>query len=275
MNLILPKSKRSNSRSYFEFSNFFMPKSKRSQITIFIILALIIVVLIALVFIVRQPPKIEPVDEKSPQAFIESCTKDYLEQALAKISKHGGDISPGFSVMHMGVNLSYLCYTSEYYKTCVNQKPKLIEHIEKEITKDISPSIIECFNSLKTNLDKKNYNVEMGDIIITTKLKPKEVSVEIKRNFKMSRENDVREFNDFKIGLINPMYELAETAMEIVNQESQYCNFDTLGFMIIYPDFDIYKTKTGDSDIIYRIADRKTKKDFNFAIKTCVMPAGV
>ena len=56
----------------------------------------------------------------------------------------------------------------------------------------------------------------------------------------MSRGDTVREFNVFNANVIHPLYDLAEVAMEIANQESKYCNFDNLGFMVFYPDFISY-----------------------------------
>ena len=74
---------------------------------------------------------------------------------------------------------------------------------------------------------------------VITKLKPKQISIEIDRYFKMSREDKVLEFDEFKVSLIHPIYNLAEIASEIANQESRYCYFDHLGYMIVYPEYDI------------------------------------
>ena len=68
---------------------------------------------------------------------------------------------------------------------------------------------------------------------------------------------------------------VAEIAGEIVNQESDYCNFDTLGFMIIYPEYDVSKFETGDGILIYQIIDRNSNKEFTFAIRGCVLPPGM
>jgi hypothetical protein len=245
--------------------------NKKSQITIFIILALIIVVLIALFFVSVNPRKVQISDEKTPQVFIDSCAKDSLEKLLLNLSQNGGDIKPESSVMYNNTNRSYLCYTNEYYKECVNQRPKLIEHIEEEITDNIRQDVVDCFNTLKENLEKR-YKVSMGNLEINTDLKPNEVTVEIKRKLKMTRDDEVKEFDNFKIGMIYPMYEFAETAMEIVNQESHYCTFDSLGYMIIYPRYNIDKIKTGESDKIYHIIDRRTNYEFYFAIRSCALP---
>lgn len=249
--------------------------NNRGQVTIFIIIALMLAVLIALIFVARTPPKYGISSEGSPQPYIDGCTKQYVKEALKKIEMYGGDLSPKFSVIYNDTNRSYLCYTNQYFKPCINQRPRLIEHIESQITEYIKPRLLdECFVSLSEKM-KNRYDVQMGDMDVKTRLFPNEVLVEVNRKFIMSREGvKSREFDSFKIQLIHPIYNLAEISNEIVNQEAQFCNFDNLGYMIMHPEYDITKFETGNSDIIYTVKDRNSGNDFNFAIRSCALPPG-
>ncbi|MFA7708024.1 MAG: hypothetical protein WCX73_03675, partial [Candidatus Pacearchaeota archaeon] len=234
--------------------------NKRAQITIFIILALLLVVGIIFIFLLRQTPKTEVVSEENPQAFIESCTRQAVEEALDLIMIHSGSLESRGSVLYEGQNISYLCYTNINYRSCVNQQPLLIEHIEDEIYTYIKPRVANCFQTLEATLEP-GYEVEMEeDWDLTPRLTSHGVEVEINRDFKMQRGTNIRSFNLFKISIIHPIYRLAEIAVEIVNQEAKYCNFDTLGFMIIYPKYDIKKFRTGNSDTIYSLKEIKTDK---------------
>jgi len=266
-------NKKANSPFDFVIRTNILPKSKRSQVTIFIILGLILVVVIALLFLLIKKPDVGLADEENPQAYIESCTNDAVEEAVEILLKNGGDLEPKGSVMYNGKELTYLCYNKNYYKPCINQRPMLIEHIENEITSYIQPRVSNCFQTLRTELEPR-YNVEMDSMELTTELQTKQVVIDIKRDFKITRGDDVRSFTEFKVNLINPIYDLAKIAMEISNQEAHYCNFDILGFMIIYPKYDIQKFKTGDSDTIYTLKDLSTNQEFKFAIRSCVLPAG-
>ncbi len=250
-----------------------MIKNKSGQVTIFIILALIIVVIILLLFFLIKGPSVDVLDEKNPQTYIDGCSQEAIEEAVEILLKNGGDLEPEGSLMYEGKELVYLCYNENYYEPCINQRPMLIEHFEKEITKYIQPRISNCFQSLKSELDGE-YDVVMGEMQVTTKLRARQIKVNIKRDFKMSRGENVQSFTEFKSSLIHPLYNLGKTAMEIVNQESHYCNFENLGFMLIYPEYDINKFRTGDSDTIYTIKDLVTNKEFKFAIRSCAMPAG-
>jgi len=248
-------------------------KNKSGQITIFIILALIIITVIAMLFLVFKAPAPEIIDEENPQAFIESCVKESVEEALDVLMPQGGDIIPKGSIFYNYVNITYLCYNANYYLPCVNQRPMLVEHIEGEITKYIEPRVSNCFNILENKLGDR-YTIESGEMQLQTKLIPNNIEINVNKDFKMSRENKVISFDNFKVNLVHPMYDITEIAMEIVNQEAQFCNFDILGFMIFYPRWNIEKFKTGDSNTIYSINDITTDKKFKFAVRSCALPGG-
>lgn len=246
---------------------------KRSQVTIFIILGLIVVVSFIIIFLFFNPPEIRMVDENNPQAFIESCTREAVEESINLLSKRGGDINPIGYVTYDGENIAYLCYNEEFYESCVNQRPLFVEHIEKEITNYITPIVAECFYDLKSKLEKR-YEIEESQIDIKTKLQSGHISVTINKNFKTIRKEEIREFNEFGMNMVHPIYEFAKISMEIVNQEIKYCDFDELGFNILHPKYDVKKFITGDSDIIYNIKDSETGEQFKFAIKSCTLPVG-
>lgn len=247
---------------------------KRGQVTIFIIIALIIVVAIALIFLLRREPTTGVSPETNPQAYIEKCMRDYTKEAVSNLSEKGGDAEPEISVTYKGKEITYLCYNANSYKPCINQMPMLIEHIQGEITDYIEPKVKECFSSLQQELEKRNYRVSLETMEISTELQPKRVIVEINRKLTITKNEETRTFNEFKAEISHPIYDLAEIAMEIVNQEAEFCNFENLGFMITYPEYDIRKDSF-DGSLIYTITDLETSNSFKFAVRGCVMPAGL
>lgn len=268
------KTKKENSHLDFTIWNNNLPKSKRSQVTIFIIIALIIIVAIALIFVLWRKPTISVSPSENPESYIEKCVKDATEEAISLLSKQGGDIEPEGSVMYQGKKITYLCYNANFYLPCVNQRPMLIEHIEKEITNYLKPKMNECFSSLRTELEKKNYQVSLGSMSITTELRTRKVIVTVERKTELTKNQEVRKFEKFKSQISSPIYDLSKIAMEIANQEAHYCNFEILGFMIIYPKYSAEKFRTGNSDTIYTLKEIASGKEFKFAIRSCAMPAG-
>ena len=123
-------------------------KNNKAQITIFVILGLIVVTMIAMLSLVFKAPAPNIVDEKNPQAYIESCTREAVEEAISVLSEQGGEIVPKGSTMFRGKEITYLCYNEEFYNSCINQRPLLIQHIEKEIANHITPIVAACFFDL-------------------------------------------------------------------------------------------------------------------------------
>ena len=113
-----------------------LSESKRSQVTIFIILGLIVVVSFIIIFLFFNPPEIRMVDENNPQAFIESCTRETVEEAINLLSKRGGDINPVGSVVYDGENIAYLCYNEEFYESCINQRPLYVPEKKDDMFSD-------------------------------------------------------------------------------------------------------------------------------------------
>ena len=90
----------------------------------------------------------------------------------------------------------------------------------------------------------------------------------------MTKRDSIRSFNDFKTVLVSPIHELAEVATEIANQEAKYCNFDILGYMIFYPEYDLDKYRPGEGDVIYQIRHIQTNQRFVLAVRSCALPPG-
>ena len=63
--------------------------------------------------------------------------------------------------------------------------------------------------------------------------------------------------------------------MEIASQEAKYCNFENVGYGIIYPEFrvDVFPMSTGSK--IYTILYKKSGEKMNIAIRSCVIPPGI
>ena len=122
-----------------------MIRKNKAQVTIFIILAMLIIVVVAILFLLFRTPGIQVQDVENPQAYIEGCVKDFTEEAIDILSEQGGDINPKGSIEYNNKNLTYLCYNANYYLPCVNQRPLLVEHIQDEITNYIRPKTEKCF----------------------------------------------------------------------------------------------------------------------------------
>jgi hypothetical protein len=252
-------------------------KNNRGQVTIYIIVAIVIVALILFLFYIFRETEKEPIlpSFENPQKYIESCVQDVVYDATELIRKSGGYYQTRNFKLYEGRRVPYLCYQENFYYQCVNQEPMLMKHIEDEIMNYTMQDIDNCFRTLQLGLENKNYNVELGEMNFSVNIIENQIVTQINRKFIMNIREEERIFEEFRIIENHPMYDLLRVSQEIVNQEANYCHFDYLGYMIFYPDYDIRKFLTGDDVKIYTVKDLISKKDFEFAIRSCAIPPGL
>ena len=252
---------------------------RKAQVTIWIIVAVLIAASILIFFAIkeRQGTEISQPSTADPQAYIEKCMRDASSEAINIMLPQAGYISPENYKLYENNKVAYLCYNKNYYYSCVNQQPNYLNFLENEIRDYIEPKMKDCFYNLKQEYLDKKYSVNEGVMFIDVKIVPKQVNIEIENEFEVSKQEETRRYDEFKARLNSPLFELANVAREIVNQEAKYCNFEYLGYMLFYPMFNIDKKSVGSAETaskIYMIADRNTDKRLYIAIRSCAIPPG-
>ena len=252
--------------------------NKGGQAMIWVVVAISIGAIIILLFIFRG--KIIKTDvlggiEENPKLYIDNCVKKNVNLVVDIILPQGGFINPKHSIMYNGMNISYLCYNSGNYNPCINEHPLYLTEIKNEIEGYIAPKIEECFEDYKIAMEKRDSEVTFGIMDVDVKLSPDRIFVLIERNINIESKGQSYNYNKFDIEIINPTYNLARVAAEIASQEAEYCYFEYVGYMILYPKFKIGRDITSDSTKIYSIEDKKSGKELNIAIRSCAIPPGL
>ena len=253
-------------------------KSRRAQITIFIIIAILLVAAIILFFVFARGgiEKIIPIGKGTePLPYIQKCVEDATLGAVGIMMPQGGYLNPQNYKLYEDKKVGYLCYTLNNYVTCITQQPIYISFLKGEITQYIKPKVETCFASLKKELEKNNYQVSIKNMSLTTELSENLILIKIERELTMTKNKEVKKYKDFDTTIRHPFYNLAIIAQEIASQEAKYCNFEYVGFMLLYPDYEIDKITLGYDVKIYSVADRKTKEKLVFAIRSCAIPPGL
>jgi hypothetical protein len=248
---------------------------KRGQVTVFIILALVIVVLGVLIYLFY--PKISStlgLSTQNPDAFIQECMEDTLTNVVTNLSSQGGSLEPQHYFVYQNQKLEYLCYTNEYYKTCIMQQPMLQAHIESEIKGAIEEKSKECFDSLKQSYEKKGYQFNMKNGETKVELLPKMVLVTFGNSLTLTKEN-TENYNSFQVILNNNLYELVSITNSILNYEATYGDSETTFYMDYYPDLKVEKYKQSDGTTVYILTNRDTLDKFQFASRSVAWPPGI
>tara|TARA_Y100000310_G_C20626414_1_gene786162 strand:- start:85 stop:903 length:819 start_codon:yes stop_codon:yes gene_type:complete len=250
-------------------------KSKRAQITIFAILAILLIVSIGLVFTLYQNNFggfIKSKQQESTQIF-EQCINEHVEIAVNKLLDHGGYLEePALFKEYEYTNISYLCYTGLYYARCTQQLPNLISHLESEISDSIEPEIENCFQNLKKNLEDDNYDVTLGNLdSFNVQLIEGKVKTTVERTLTQEKSDDVKSEDSFEVNYKSSLYDFGIIASKISNQEASICNSDYLQIMRANTGFEINKIQTGDDNKIYQISNLENDETLQFAIRSCVL----
>lgn len=243
----------------------------RAQLTIFIILALVIVAILLILFY----PRIKiMVAGPTTSDFIESCTEKAAKEAIDKLAVQGGSLEPENYILYQDNKVEYVCYTTEYYKKCVMQKPFLKQELEKEISKYVEPKVKSCFESLKQQLENRGSDVSLGEIKVETSIVPNSIIITVNAPMVITKEG-ASSFNKFKTEIKSEMYDLVMLASSIANWEARYGDSESMIYMLYYPNIKVEKKVQSDGSKIYILTERNTEEQFMFASRSVALPAGL
>ena len=258
-------------KDYKRKPSIFNMQNQKGQVAIFIMLALVIVAVI--IVILLKPKSIIPsTNEFSPSSFLKSCLESDLKSNIELLSKNGGYKEEG-ELKYQGDKIKYLCYTAEYYKTCVIQQPLLKEHFEKELSISLSSKAQQCIQNLKKEYEGKGYQVTSGKTDLSVSINPEETNLILNSPLTIKKEN-TQSFRQFEIKEKSQMYELLMTAVSILDYESSLGDSETTLYMKYYPNLKIEKVKLSDGSKVYTLTNVITKESFRFASRSLSWPPG-
>jgi hypothetical protein len=249
--------------------------NEKGQVTIFIIIALIVIALGILIYIYF--PKVQTtlvISSENPATFIQECMEDEVEEIIGTISLQGGKLNPENSYLYENNKIDYLCYTNEDYIPCVVQQPMLKQSIENEIKNSIENQERSCFDLLKENFENKGYTVSLREGKTTVELLPKEISIIFEKRLVLTK-GDTETYDKLGVSIKNNLYELVSISNSILSMEIKYGDAETTIYMDYYHDLKVEKKKQTNGTTIYIITNRNTGNKFQFASRSVAWPPGI
>ncbi|MBU2633931.1 MAG: hypothetical protein KJ674_01675 [Nanoarchaeota archaeon] len=252
--------------------------NKKGQVTTFIILGIVLVVIAFIVFyffgeILTKEKKEVMFDESEIEPlknYVEECIKLNGDEGLELIGKNGGDIDFSLYKMYHDEMISYLCYTEEY-SSCYNRRPFLEKHIEDELNVFMLERLMNC-----VDLDlirSEGYTVTDGEMVVDTSIGEEVVIINVNYPVTISKGNDVIKEERFSETFNIPLGKLIKTVNDIIDYESHpnldpIMEFDVLTYMIRYlgeieisvdvmENSRIYFINKKNDDYVFRFATQK------------------
>jgi hypothetical protein len=251
--------------------------SKKAQVTLFIIVGVVLVTLAISFFILRPYISERMSSISAPEAFLEDCVKNSLKNTETILINNNLKFNPNFSnyYMYKSEKVPFFCTTFEFYGPCIPQEPGLITNIQRTLENRLMLDMQSCFQTLRNDFESAGYSVSEGDLSLNLFMAEKEFVVKIEKQFVVSNDERSLSFKNFEFFQPSPLYNLIKTAQTIVNYESSFCEFNELNWMMISRAILISKFVGSDSTKVYILKDKYTNKEIKFAVKSCVMPAGL
>jgi len=247
-------------------------RARKAQVTLFVILAIAIVGIILVLFIpnVRKVFISQAVDIE-----IKDCLKENIEEVLPEVLAKGGNLEPSLYYTYDGEDLDYLCYTNEFYETCVMQKPLLKQNVEAELEQLTKQNVDVCINKMKDSLRAKGYSIETtGEETLDIRFIPDNALLELNLEIIAKKEDEVRTFDNLNTKIKTNAYKMMMIASSIANFEARYGDADPQTYMTFYEDIKVEKKKQMDGTTIYLITDRDSELELNFASRSLAWPPG-
>ncbi|MFA5258524.1 MAG: hypothetical protein WC979_04295 [Candidatus Pacearchaeota archaeon] len=246
---------------------------RKAQISVFIILAILIAIVL-IVFFVNRGGLTSIIGGESPISQIEKCMQDNVKEGLGILSSQGGDLEPKNYYLYQNDKVAYLCYTEEYYKPCVMQKPLLKQSIEDELKNYLEPTMNRCLESVKSSFERKGYSLTYKNPEITVQIIPENIVINSNVQLTVSKEN-TESYQNIKTSISSSMYGFIMTSSSISNWEARYGDSETLAYMLYYPSLKVEKKIRSDGSRIYILTDRNSLEQFKFAIRSMAFPSGI
>ncbi|MFH1290281.1 MAG: hypothetical protein ABIH92_02620 [Nanoarchaeota archaeon] len=255
---------------------------KKGQAAMWIILIVFLVAAIALFLLLQgEVGSINPIPSDAinfeVNSYLSRCVGLEVEKAVSIMLPQGGFIAPTNYRLFNRTTVEYICETKSYFEPCINQHPVLINEMEGEILGYISQGINACIREMEYEIEKYGGTsvVDSGGANVDVELEYDKVIVKINQGITVNEKDVVRNFNEFVVNVMSPIYNLGVIAQEIANQEASFCYFETTGYSLANSRYKVVRKVLTDQSKIYVITDGKVEESMLVAVRSCALPEGM
>jgi hypothetical protein len=252
---------------------------KRAQVTIFIILAIIIVIGVSAYFLLfYNGVNVSKTIKSDPAQYIHDCAKDNANLFLDNVLAHGGvfynELSDWEFLSFNNTKVLLLCYTNETKKNCINRHPLLELEIEKKLTSFLKPKIETCFSEVIDAL--KPGVVSEGSMNFSLDVIKGKILFYIEKPITIASGEESTSFRRFDTEVSSNIYELLDVQNMIITREvscdcqDNNCNADLGKINLDYPQLITARFMTEKHEKIYTLTSSLNKNKFSFAVRNCV-----
>jgi len=249
---------------------------KKAQLTIFIIFGIILVATIVFLFLLYGPElNILRQKTSSPVEYLTICVEDAIKESEKNFFENGFLKGSTLNYKYKLQTIPFLCYSTEFYMPCVPQNPLFIEAIRKKMENFVSRELSRCVLTLKEDYEKRGYLFGHSNFELSLAFNELEFFYSAKMNINISKGGKAILVSTREGSIPSSLPKLLRTAETIVNYETSFCEFNHIAWQASNKDIRIERFRGGDQTKVYSLGHRNSEEKIKFAIRTCVMPAGI
>jgi hypothetical protein len=248
----------------------FMFNEKKGQVTVFIIIGLVLLIVIGLVFYIyggklrtKTDVKFDATQVEPLKNYIEECIEKEGSEVIRMVAEGGGKVNPGFVYWYDGKKFSYLCYSTGF-KPCENKVPFVRKEAGSEMSAELVERVKRCVNL--DSLRKEGYGVQEGEMNLQAEVNDYSVLVTLDYPLTISKGGSVISERKFVHNFETPLGRLADIAMEIVESEITYGEFFYEPYFALHPEVIVARSLLGASKS-YSVRLRDEPLEFRFAVR--------
>lgn len=230
-------------------------KNKRGQLTIFIIVAILIIAGIVL-FLTLKDKKVSNETNYPTQAtpivnYVQQCLDTVSKEVVYDVAEGGGYYLPlhGLSTEDLGI---------AYYKKGDSYHIPSQDKIEQEMSKYILINFLNCTNNFSTF---KDYKIDRGKPVAKTQITQDNVNINLYYPLTIKKGNFSFEINSFNTKFESPFGLLYDSAKEYIKQESTGKDICITCVLDIEKEFnvDISSLRLGNNTVMFVFTDVKQR----------------
>ncbi len=248
---------------------------KRGQITSFIIIGIVVLVIGSiLLYVVTQEKKetiitsrqevVEISDLPSLQNYVEECIKKESQETIVILGKQGGKIRLDDYVSFNKTNISYTCVAEGLDPSfaCAN-KILSRQEMQAELSLAMIPKLQECINLDAIKAQGKE--VKEGNMKLNVSIGINDITFYLNYPITIISPERTLGAENFQIAVESPLGLLYELAMDITNEEITNEFFDMDKWMLDNNVAVLIKKSRPYPDVIYELI--KDNYKFQFALE--------
>jgi hypothetical protein len=238
---------------------------KRGQVTIFLIIAVLVIALIAVFFIFREKLGVQSNSlEISPiQTKIVSCLESTTEEGIIYIGLQGGyyEVPKNVSKSLFGGEIAY------YYINSLKSLPS-IEKIESELEEYIEINLENCIDF--ESIEEQGFNVTQGNVSASVNINEDEIKSDIIYPLLISKGEDKYRLTKFESSLnsnIEKVYSASEEVVDSYKANPGFVCMACLEEISKRYEFEIKETIIDEEIIWFSVFDSESELKWSFIVE--------